>query len=134
MNALKSTLWNWMGVKVPSKIIVIESDDWGAMRMRDKHSFTHLIKEGFAVDRTYYNSLDCLENKEDLQNLFSVIGSFQDFLGAKPVFTFNTVLANPDFERIAEEQFEKYYYRDLFFKLCVLSGSGSAHYLEIWYS
>ncbi|MEQ8704188.1 MAG: hypothetical protein RIC19_09730 [Phaeodactylibacter sp.] len=53
---------------------------------------------------------DCLESEEDLQNLFGVLQHYKDHKGNHPIFTANTIVANPDFDKIAASSFEEYYF------------------------
>ncbi len=93
---------------------MFESDDWGAIRTRDKATFTALQKAGLSPEQSKYDSLDALERKEDLEALFQILSGFKDKNSKPPIFTFNTILTNPDFQKIGELEFENYYYRDLF--------------------
>ena len=59
---IKSTLsrnyTNSKGWRTNRKIVVIESDDWGSIRMRDQASFDKLLQSGIRVDRSKYNCLE----------------------------------------------------------------------------
>lgn len=111
---LKNHLINLPGWRTDKKIVVFESDDWGAIRMVSKEYFDKLLQAGIRVDLSKYDTLDSLENKEDLENLISILGNYHNEVGLSPKFTFNTVMANPDFQRIKEEDFRAYYYRPFF--------------------
>ena len=54
---------NLRGWKTRRKLLVIESDDWGAIRMPGPEAWARLLKAGIRVDRSRYDSLDCLENR-----------------------------------------------------------------------
>jgi hypothetical protein len=110
---IKKNLKNIPGWRTDRKIVVIESDDWGALRMPSKKAYNKLIKKGIRVDKSAYDSKDCLANKEDIELLCDVLLKNQKE-DSKPVFTFNTVMANPDFEKIKESKFEKYYFKHFF--------------------
>ena len=50
------------------KIVVIESDDWGSIRMPSEFAYSNLLNKGIDVDKSYlYDTLDSLEKKEDLE-------------------------------------------------------------------
>ena len=87
---------NTFGYKTNRKIVVFESDDWGSIRMPSKLAYSNLLKKGIGVDKSLYDTLDSLEKKEDLEALFTVL---QDNKSdhSLPIFTFNTVIQNPDF-------------------------------------
>lgn len=112
---IKSTLirniTNARGWRTNRKIVVIESDDWGSIRMRDHKSFDNLLKGGIRVDHSKYDSLDSLEKKEDLELLFDVLGKHKDQYGNAPKFTTNMVMNNPDFEKIKADGFQQYHSR-----------------------
>jgi hypothetical protein len=92
------------------KIVVIESDDWGSIRMASKNAYQALLKSGLPVDKDFYNKYDSLESEDDLTALFGTLKQFKDQSGNYPVITANTIVANPDFERIKESNFTNYYY------------------------
>ena len=101
---------NYKGWSTNRKIVVIESDDWGGIRMPSKEVFNKLINKNIKVEKCPYNTFDNLANKNDLNPLFELIASFRDFKGNHPIITTNFNLVNPDFEKIKESGFQKYYY------------------------
>lgn len=107
---LKRVLINIPGWYTNCKIIVIESDDWGSIRIPSKKTYNNLLKKGYVVDKCTYNSNDSLESNEDLELLFEILLSFKDKNGNHPVITANNIVANPDFKKIKESDFEQYYY------------------------
>lgn len=92
------------------KIVVIESDDWGSIRMPDKATYDILLSRGIRVDNCPYNRYDCLASDDDLSSLFEVLNCYRDLNGNPPVITANCVLANPDFDKIRRTNFEEYHY------------------------
>lgn len=92
------------------KIIVIESDDWGCWRTRDKKSLDALSGSFPHILDDPYNRLDTLETEEDLEALFEVLRSVRDKNGNPAVITANTIVANPDFTKIKEANFNEYHY------------------------
>jgi hypothetical protein len=115
MNFIK-ILSNLPGWRTERKIIVIESDDWGSIRMPSLQSFEALKKEGVSVDKgdsKRFNTLDTLASKEDFETLFSTLSSFKDKKNNHPVITAMALSANPDFKKIEEEQFSQYYYQTI---------------------
>lgn len=89
------------------KIVVIESDDWGAIRMPSREAYEHLLRAGFDVDRCPYARNDTLETAEDLDALYEVLDSVRDAHARPAVITANTVVANPDFDRIRAADFKR---------------------------
>ena len=101
---------NLPGWHTKRKIVVIESDDWGSIRMPSKETYNNFLQLGYPVDKDCYCRYDSLESDKDLTNLFEVLSSVKDLNGNSPVITANTVVANPDFEKIKESKFQTYYY------------------------
>ena len=99
---------NLRGWKTKRKLVIFESDDWGAIRMPSKTAHRALSKAGIPVDRWRYDSLDCLEQRSDLENLFDLLNEFQDINGNPARFTFNFVMGNPDFQKIRDNGFSHF--------------------------
>lgn len=103
-------LSNMKGWRTNRHIVVIESDDWGSVRMSSIESFERLKKAGVPVDTDHYNINDALESNEDLEMLFDTLCQFKDSTGRHPVMTGVNVVANPDFEAIRANDFSEYIY------------------------
>ena len=88
---------------------MIESDDWGSIRMPSQDVYSSFISRGFNISGSDYNRLDTLETNEDLEQLYEVLKSHRDSGGDSPVITANFILGNPDFEKIKNSDFENYY-------------------------
>jgi hypothetical protein len=108
---LRNTV-NSLGFKTPRKLIVIESDDWGAIRMPSKEVFNYLVKKSIIDESNPFTKYDSLASETDLSLLFEVLESVSDKNGKPAVITANCIMANPDFERIKKSKFEEYYYED----------------------
>ena len=104
-STISRNISNAKGWHTNRKIIVIESDDWGSIRMPSKKVYNSLLKKGISVDQSKYNTIDCLDNKQDLEDLFNLLSSIKTHLGQHPKITFNTVLQNPNFALIKENGF-----------------------------
>lgn len=103
---------NLPGWRTNRKIIVVESDDWGSIRMSSMNSFEKLQQLGLNItggDSKRYNSFDTLESAEDLQMLFETLSSLKNHHGLSPVITALCLSANPDFDQIKASGFQKYY-------------------------
>jgi hypothetical protein len=101
---------NYKGWKSKSKIIVFESDDWGSIRTPDNASLIQLNKVGIKTSDCHYMTNDSLETIKDMESLFDVLIKFVDTNGRHPVFTLNTIMANPDFKKIKDNKFNCYYF------------------------
>lgn len=91
------------------RIVVIESDDWGSIRMRSGEAIKQLRKLGLKITDPF-NQYDALASEEDLSCLFEVLTKFKDREGNHPVITANTIMANPDFKKIQESDFKEYHF------------------------
>lgn len=109
-NSISSTLFNMPGWRTNRKIVVIESDDWGSIRMPSKEVFDRLLKRGYEVDRCPFNTNDSLEGNDDLEMLFEALTSVKDGSGNHPVMTLNNIVANPDFGKIKASDYSEYFY------------------------
>lgn len=107
---LSNTLLNLPGWHTRRKIVVIESDDWGSIRMPSREVYDKMFKLGIRVDKCPYNKYDSLASEEDLTALFDVLVKHKDKNRNHPVFTANTVVANPNFDLIRKSDYEVYHY------------------------
>jgi hypothetical protein len=106
-------LSNIPGKSVSRKIVVIESDDWGAVRMASKEAYNKLWNTGVrpsSTDEARYLENDALASEQDLVSLFEVLSSVKDKNRNSAIFTVVGLVANPDFDKIRENNFEQYYY------------------------
>jgi hypothetical protein len=103
-------LKNIPGWRINKKIVVIECDDWGGIRMPSGIVYNKLLKAGLSVDKSRYTRFDTLAEKEDFEFLFDVLFSVKDSNGNPAVMTPVCNVANPDFERIKQSGYIKYYY------------------------
>jgi len=101
---------NLRGWQTDRKILVIESDDWGSIRMPSKETYQRCIHAGYPVDKTVYERYDSLLSQDDLELLFNLLSTFQDKNGNQPVITANCVVANPDFEKMKNDSYTDYHY------------------------
>lgn len=128
-SGIKQHVTNALGSKTSRKIVVIESDDWGSVRMPSRKVYEILAKRELAVDDPY-NRYDSLATEQDLSELFEVLGSFSDRTGKHPVVTANCLVANPDFDRIRGESFEHYFFEP--FTETLQKYTGCERSFELW--
>lgn len=114
---IKSNISTWvkgsLGWKTNRKIVVFESDDWGSIRMPSNKTFDALVSKGIKLDSAggyLFNKYDTLANEDDLTALFEVLNSVRDKNNNPAVFTAISVVANPDFDKIASSGFQEYHY------------------------
>lgn len=116
LTVLKKELLAIPGWRTSRKIVVIESDDWGSIRMPSQEAFDLLSAKGIDLttgDSKRYNLYDTLASAADLDSLFSVLKRFKDKNGNHPVITALSLVANPDFDKIRENHFQQYYYESV---------------------
>lgn len=106
---LKIYLSNLFGWRTNRKLIVVESDDWGSVYMSDKRAFEEMKTKGIPLDSHYLKN-DTLESNEDMEMLMDVLRKHKDASGRHVVMTGVNVVANPDFEKIKANGFNKYEY------------------------
>jgi hypothetical protein len=107
---IKYQIGNMPGWRTNRKLVVIESDDWGSIRMPSREVYDSLVSEGVPLYQSTYNRFDSLACEEDLASLFEVLLSVRDINGNPAKITANTIVANPDFEKIEESGFSEYHY------------------------
>ena len=101
---------NAIGWRTNRRLVVIESDDWGSIRMPSREVYNKMLSQGIKVDQSYFDKYDSLESTDDLAALFEILCSVKDRNGHCVVITPLSVCANPDFEKIEEYKREKYVY------------------------
>jgi hypothetical protein len=110
---LKQNRLNAFGVRLPMRVLIIESDDWGAIRTPSKEVLNSIRRKGFSIDKSIFNRLDCLETNNDLSGLLNVLTSFRNSARQSPKVTLNTIVANPDFKVIKASGYHSYSYESL---------------------
>jgi len=99
----KNIYVNLRGFHTKRKLLVIESDDWGSIRMPSREVFDQLRNMGDCPEGDPFLSNDCLESEDDLGRLFDGLLSIRDGNGRCAVITANFATANPNFDRIDYE-------------------------------
>jgi len=112
-SALSHNLINFPGWRTKRKILVIESDDWGSIRMPSHEVYSKFIFNKFDISRSEYNRLDTLESNDDLSMLYEVLHSYKDSVGNSLMITANFVVGNPDFIKIRQSNFTDYYFEPI---------------------
>lgn len=121
---------NKSGYSTDRKIVVIESDDWGSIRMKSEDVYRKIRELDPKTDHHPYFRYDGLASSADLEALYSVLTKFRDKNGKHPVITANCAMANPDFEKIAASGFEEYHYE--WFTESLKREKGCETSFELW--
>lgn len=128
---LRKYIGNVPGWRTKKKYLVIESDDWGSIRMPTSKDRSELLKKGVIDEKNRYNRYDTLANKDDLEDLFNVLARYKDRDGNPAVMTPVTISGNPDFDRIKSDNFNNYYVESFPITLDKYYGEGNG-ILETW--
>ena len=103
--AFKNNLSGW---STNRKILVIESDDWGSVRIPSKNAFKALQEDGIEANKCPFLSFDSFEQVDDFQALYSTLKQIQDTFGKSPKITANYIMSNPNFSAIEASNFREY--------------------------
>lgn len=109
-DTLKRYAQNFLGQITNRKFLIIESDDWGSILMPNRQTYNLLEKRGLRPDKNPYFRYDALASEEDLAALFDTLRQIKDHRGNSVIITANSVVANPDFKKIKEDNFENYFW------------------------
>ncbi|MDF1576039.1 MAG: hypothetical protein P1P86_12700 [Bacteroidales bacterium] len=121
------------GWKINKPVVVFESDDWGSIRMSSRGTYERLTKQGLdldSADAERYNRNDALASRQDLEYLFEVLSSVKDINGNPAVFTPVSIVANPDFEKIKDADFQEYHFEP--FTETLKRNKGTENAFELW--
>lgn len=89
-----------LGFQTNRRIVVFESDDWGAVRVPDAGALAKFVERFPAFKLDHYQSFDGLEKNSDVRDLsLLLLERAASFEASAPVFTLNFATANPDFDR-----------------------------------
>lgn len=113
INKIYTDIYNHLDKRTNRHIVVIESDDWGSIRVPSRSVYDALIDEGFAMSTRPYERYDCLETDEDILALSEVLMKHQDAKGNHPIITMNYLCANPDFDQIKRNGYKTYFYKTI---------------------
>lgn len=95
-------------------VVVFESDDWGATRMFPDVASVAKSKKLLSADYLErYESVvsSTLESSDDLSSLFEVLLKHKGADGLTANVVANYVMASPDYRRIEESQYSKFYFK-----------------------
>lgn len=118
----KRHLANLIGKTTDRHLLAFFVDDYGAIINDSVSAQQHIARGGFNVERSRFTRFDALEDNDDMDALFGVLTSFRDIRGNHVAWTPLAVAVNPDFGKIRESGYSKYYYELLTETLHRLSG------------
>lgn len=100
---------NAVGWRTNRKLLLIESDDWGTIRMASRQAYESLLAET-GKEGCFFDKYDAIESGKDLEMLFEVLSSVKDQNGKSVVMSPISVVANPNFEEVEKNGFSQYVY------------------------
>jgi hypothetical protein len=106
-------LWNRRKTGPPTRtfsfdrpLLLLQSDDWGRVGVRDKEGYELLRANGIRLGEHPYDFYT-LETAEDVIALRDMLNRRRDSTGRSPCLVMNFVLANLDFPKIVEKNFQQ---------------------------
>src|SRR5258708_427315 len=106
MPMLTNKMWERILALSPSEcflfdrpIVMLQSDDWGRIGLRDRDGFDELQAAGMPLGERPYDFYT-LETAEDVRALSSLLARHRDAAGRPPVVVMNFITANLDFSQI----------------------------------
>ena len=121
---------NYKSFKSDEKLFVIESDDWGSIRMPNIKVRDALNRKFPHIKEDKFSQFDSLADISDLEALFSALMDVKRETGKIPVITANTCMANPDFKRIEDSDFTKFHYEP--FYQTILRKTNGVDIIKLW--
>ena len=79
-------------------LLLLQSDDWGRVGLRDREGFDELRSAGIELGERPYDFFT-LETAEDLSALCEMLKSHRDSAGCSPCVEMNFIAANLDFQK-----------------------------------
>lgn len=125
LGGIRNILSQIKSQKRDTKIVVIESDDWGTIRMQSHSHWKDLKSKNIDVTSNPFNHFDTVEKDSDIEELMEMFEQIKKETGKTVKFTMNFVMANPNFEKIESDQFTTYSYLPIEYTYQEYSDSGN---------
>jgi hypothetical protein len=93
-------------------LVLLQSDDWGRVGLRDREGLEQLRSAGLALGERPYDFYT-LETAEDLAALRGLLKKHRDSAGRHPSMEMNFILANLDFAKMSAASFRQIHLRSL---------------------
>lgn len=93
-------------------LLLLQSDDWGRVGLRDRATLDQLRSSGLTLGERPYDvySLECVE---DVSGLTRLLKEHRDCTGRLACITMNFVMANLDFAKVAADGYRRVHLRPL---------------------
>lgn len=112
LNALLRRHREERSVRFSSPLVLLQSDDWGRVGIRDQPGFEQLRGAGLRLGEHPYD-LYSLETAEDVSALAAMLSRHRDSNGSPACMVMNFCTANLDFEQMRSQQFARVALRPL---------------------
>jgi hypothetical protein len=93
-------------------LVVLQSDDWGRVGVRDREGWQELMEMGISLGERSYDFYS-LETAEDVAAVGSLLQRHRDSTGRSACLGMNFIVANVDFAKVKDEKFHQIYLRRL---------------------
>jgi hypothetical protein len=93
------------GLAFSRPLVVIQSDDWGRVGVRDREGYDYLRSRGLRLGERAYD-LYSLETADDVGAVASLLGRHRDSTGRPPCLVMNVCTANLDFKKMRDGGFK----------------------------
>ncbi len=93
-------------------LVVLQSDDWGRVGIRDREMWNELRDLGLNLGERSYDFYS-LETAEDVTAVISMLLRHRDSTGRSPCLGMNFIVANVDFAKVCSDNFRQIHLRSL---------------------
>jgi hypothetical protein len=95
-----------VGFHFDRPLVLLQSDDWGRVGLRDQEGLEQLRSAGLALGERPYDFYT-LETAEDLAGLGAALKRHRDSSGRHPCLEMNFIVANLDFAKMSADAFRQ---------------------------
>jgi hypothetical protein len=93
-------------------LVVLQSDDWGRVGVRDREGWEQLRDLGVSLGERSYDFYS-LETAQDVAAIVSLFNRHRDSAGCPPCLGMNFIVANIDFAKVSADSFRRIHLRPL---------------------
>jgi hypothetical protein len=93
------------GLAFSRPLVVLQSDDWGRIGVRDREGYDYLRSHGLRLGERAYD-LYSLETADDVAAVAGLLGRHRDSTGRPPCLVMNVCTANLDFAKMRDGGFK----------------------------
>jgi len=91
--------------RAANPVVIFQSDDWGRVGVRDREGWEELRAAGILLGQKPYDYYS-LETADDLAAIRAILKNHRDSTGRPPCLVMNFCVANLDFPRIHDSNFQ----------------------------